>query len=152
MKAEDSFTYIKAVAYLIIAGMIITIIYKIFKKISSFLQSKSEEATEFGQEVEAGEDYMEPGVWKKLIPAGKKPSDLLDFNKLTSVAISWYVAKKEKDGKEFLRGLKRLNTKLEVAMVSQILFNQYKLIAANIAQDLGVYEYSKKYVNSLQKN
>ena len=152
MKAEESITYIKAFAYLIIAGMIIAIIYRIFKKISKFLQSKSEEATEFGQEVEAGEDYMEPNTWKKLIPAGKKPSDLLDFNKLTSVAISWYVARKEKDGKEFLRGLKRLNTKLEVAMASQILFNQYKLIASNISQDLGVYEYSKKYVNSLQKN
>jgi hypothetical protein len=152
MKAEESFAYIKAVFYLIVGGFIIVIMYKIFKKISKFLQSKSEEATEFGQEIEAGEDYMEPGSWKKLIPAGKKPSELVDFNKLVSVAISWYVAKKEKDGKEFLRALKRLNTKLEVAMASQILFNQYKLIASNISQDLGVYEYSKKYVNSLPKN
>jgi hypothetical protein len=152
MKAEESITYIKALAYLIIAGMVIAIIYKVFKKISGFLQSKSEEATEFGQEIEAGEDYLEPGVWKKLIPQGKKPSDFLDFNKLASVAISWYVSKKEKDGKEFLRALKRLNTKLEVAMASQILFNQYKLIGSNIAQDLGVYQYAKKYVNSLPKN
>jgi len=151
MKVEDSFTYIKALAYLIIAGMIIAILYKIFKKISSFLQSKSEEATEFGQEVEVGEDYLEPNAWKKLIPPGKKPSELVDFNKTTSVAISWYVAKKTNDGKEFLRALKRLNTKLEVATASQTLFNHYKLIASNVAQDLGVYEYAKKYVNSLKK-
>jgi len=152
MKAEESFTYIKALAYLIIAGMIVAIIYKIFKRISSFLKTKEEEATEFGQEIEAGEDYLETNTWKKLIPPGKKPSDLLDFNKLTSIAISWYVSKKTKDGKEFLRALKRLNTKLEVAMASQILFNQYRLVASNIAQNLGVYEYAKKYVNSLQKN
>jgi hypothetical protein len=152
MKAEESFTYIKALAYLVIAGMIIAILYRIFKRISNFLKTKQEKTIEFGQEIEAGEDYLEPGTWKKLIPEGKKPSEILDFNKLTSIAISWYVAKKEKDGKMFLRNLKRLNTKLEAAMASQILFNQYKLIASSTAQELGVYQYSKKYVNSLPKN
>jgi hypothetical protein len=152
MKEEEAFVYLKALAYLIIAGMIISILYRIFKRISNFLKTKQEKTIEFAQEIESGEDYLEPGIWKKLIPAGKKPSEILDFNKLTSIAISWYVAKKEKDGKMFLRNLKRLNTKLEAAMASQILFNQYKLIASSVAQDLGVYQYSKKYVNSLAKN
>ena len=152
MKAEESFTYIKALAYLVIAGMIIAILYRIFKRISNFLKTKEEKNIEFGQEIEPGEDYLEPGTWKKLITSGKKPSEILDFNKLTSIAISWYVAKKEKDGKMFLRNLKRLNTKLEAAMASQILFNQYKLIASSVAQELGVYQYAKKYVNSLAKN
>jgi hypothetical protein len=152
MKEEEAFVYLKALAYLIIAGMIISILYRIFKRISNFLKTKQEKTIEFAKEIESGEDYLEPGIWKKLIPAGKKPSEILDFNKLTSIAISWYVAKKEKDGKMFLRNLKRLNTKLEAAMASQILFNQYKLIASSVAQDLGVYQYSKKYVNSLAKN
>jgi hypothetical protein len=152
MKAKESFVYIKALAYLIIAGMIIAILYRIFTRISNFLKTKEEKTIEFAQEIESGEDYLEPGAWKKLIPIGKKPSDILDFNKLTSIAISWYVAKKEKDGKMFLRNLKRLNTKFEAAMASQILFNQYKLIASSVAQDLGVYQYAKKYVNSLLKN
>jgi hypothetical protein len=151
MKAEESFVYIKALAYLIIVGMIIAILYRIFKRISNFLKTKQEKTIEFVKEIEAGEDYLEPGVWKKLIPPGKKPSEILDFNKLTSIAISWYVAKREKDVKMFLRNLKRLNTKLEAAMASQILFNQYKLVASSVAQDLGVYQYAKKYVNSLQK-
>jgi hypothetical protein len=75
MKAEESFTYIKAVAYLIIAGMVVAIVYKIFKKISNFLKSKEEEATEFGQEIESGEDYLEPNVWKKIIPKGKNQAN-----------------------------------------------------------------------------
>jgi len=152
MKSEETFIYIKAFAYIIVTAMILVIVYRIFKRVSNFLKTKREKTIEFGKEIEAGEDYLEPGVWKKLIPKGKKPSDLLDFNKLTSIAISWYVAKKEKDGKMFLRNLKRLNTKLEAAMASQILFNQYKLIASSTAQELGVYQYSKKYVNSLPKN
>jgi hypothetical protein len=47
--------------------------------------------------------------------------------------------------------LKRLNTKLEVAVASQILFNQYKVIGSNVAQDLGVYEYTKNMLIHYQK-
>jgi hypothetical protein len=151
MKAEETFTYIKALAYLVIAGMVIAIIYKIFKKISNFLKSKEEKATEFGQEVQAGEDYLEPGTWKKLVPPGKKPSELVDFNKIASVAISFYVAKKINDAKYFLKSLKRLNTKLEAALAAQSLFNHYKLVASSVAHDLGIYKYAKEYVNSLKK-
>jgi glutaredoxin 2 len=151
MKAEETFVYIKAFVYLVIATMFIVILYKVFRRISKFLQTKSEEATEFAQKIEAGEDYLQPGAWKKLVEGRSKVSDLVDFNKATSAAISFYVAKKTKDAKEFLKALKRLETKLEVAIASQILFNQYKLVASSIAQDLNVYEYAKKYVNSLRK-
>jgi hypothetical protein len=131
--------------------MFIVILYKVFRRISKFLQTKSEEATEFASEVVEGEDYLQPGTWKKLVEGRGKVSDLVDFNKATSVAISFYVAKKAKDAKEFLKALKRLETKLEVAIASQILFNQYKLVASSVAQDLNVYQYAKKYVNSLRK-
>jgi hypothetical protein len=151
MKAEESFTYIKSLTYLIIAGMIIAILYRIFKRISSFLKTKQEKAIEFGQKIEAGEDYLEPGTWKKLVPTGKKPSELVDFNKIASVAISFYVAKKINDAKYFLKALKRLNTKLEAALAAQSLFNHYKLVASSVAQDLGIYKYAKEYVNSLKK-
>lgn len=127
-----------------------SLVFKIYKKIYSIFESKSEEAGNIFEETESGLDYLQPNDWKSFDWSKKKPSQYITTN-VTNVSIDWYVAFKENDPTLFLVALKRLNSKVEVAFASMILFNQYKLVASSVAQNLNVYSKAKNYILKLPK-
>lgn len=151
MKSEEAIGWTKVIIYAVIGILIISIVLKVFKKLSSLFKSKSEEASELADELSEGMDYLQPNDWKQMLPKGKKPSELVDFKKTTNTAIDWYLSNKYEDPKLFLIALKRLNSKFEVAIASWILFDKYKITASFVSQNLKVYPKAKEIILSLPK-
>jgi len=143
--------WIKFTLYAFAAVLIASLIFKIYKKIFSIFKTESEEAQELGQNIPSGIDYMGPNDFLSIkLPAGKKPSDIVDFQKVTGAAIDFYLSYKNNDKVRFITALKKLQTKYEVATAARILFNQYKVTLQFIAENFKLYDYAKNYIYTLK--